>query len=312
MKIIRNTTEFNIPEKTVVTIGKFDGIHNGHVTILERMMEYRIKGYKTCVFTFDIPPSLMGFGSDKQIISTLYEKELSFAAFGIDYLVEFPFYEKTASISPRNFIEEFLVERLNAKAVVVGDDCTFGSGAKGNAQTLKDFGPVYDYEVEILSKLKVDDTVLSSTYIRQLLQESDVKRVAELSYRAYFANGKLRRGPSGFSRGLTIHNMVIPEEKLLPKPGVYYTKIFFDDALYPALTRVPPDKHVLNSYLYSDVKGIDRSTVLVLFLDKVREVMKFDSTKAVDEQVRKDIFEGQKWHREHPGDLLIDKYRVNC
>ena len=143
MKIISGTTEFKISEPTVVTIGKYDGIHNGHKLILDRMSSYRARGYRVAVLTFDIPPSMMGFGNDKEVLMTTGEKEQVFAKCGIDYLVEFPFYEKTASIDAQQFIEEYIVDKMNAKAVVVGDDCTFGYQARGNAKMLLDCGPLY-------------------------------------------------------------------------------------------------------------------------------------------------------------------------
>ena len=98
MNIISGTTDFRIPEKTVVSIGKFDGVHKGHLTIIDRMRKYIRRGYKLCVLTFDIPPSSLGFGSYKGVLMTNVEKRYIFSSLGIDYYIEFPFYEKTASI----------------------------------------------------------------------------------------------------------------------------------------------------------------------------------------------------------------------
>ena len=176
MRIISGTTDFFIPEKTVVSIGKFDGVHKGHLYIIKRMKEYISRGYKLCVLTFDIPPSSMGFGNDKGVLMTNEEKRRVFEELDVDYYIEFPFYEKTASISAQQFIEEFIVDRLNAAAVVVGEDCTFGQGAAGNAQMLRDYGPLYDYEVEIISKIKDGKHVISSTYLRSLPRADGSKR----------------------------------------------------------------------------------------------------------------------------------------
>ena len=133
MKIISGTTDFNIPEETVVSIGKFDGIHKGHMHIIKRMKDYIRRGYKLCILTFDIPPSSLGFGTDKGVLLTNSEKRELFGELEVDYYIEFPFYEKTASIAARDFIEEFIVDRMHAKAVVVGEDCTFGQGAAGKS-----------------------------------------------------------------------------------------------------------------------------------------------------------------------------------
>lgn len=300
MRIITGTTEFKISEPTVVTIGKYDGIHNGHKLILDRMSSYRARGYRVAVLTFDIPPSMMGFGNDKEVLMTTDEKAQVFRRYGIDYLVEFPFYEKTASIDAQQFIEEYIVDKMNAKAVVVGDDCTFGYQARGNAKTLLDCGPLYHYEVEVIEKLKDGDRVISSTYIRELVREGNVHKADELSCRPFFINGKLDRGSSTYRRGRLVYYLDVPEGKVMPNGGVYYSKVLYEDNFYPALTRVIPGKRRLTTYIYGGVKGIARGIISIALFEKMHDLYDFDTIEAEDQQVVEDIFEGQKWHKEHP------------
>lgn len=300
MTIIKGTTDFSITEPTVVTIGKYDGLHIGHKSILDRMSTYRSRGYRVAVLTFDVSPSLMGFGNDTDVLMTMNEKEQVFMRYGIDYLVEFPFYEKTASISAQQFIEEYIVDKMNAKAIVVGSDCTFGYQAKGNASMLCDYGPIYGYEVEVIEKLKDGDREISSTYIRELVRDGNVLKADELSFRPFFVNGKFNRGPSQYRAGRVLYYMELPEGKVLPAGGVYYSKVLLDDAFYPALTRVVPGKRRFATYVYGDVKGITRGIISVALFEKMHDLYDLATIKEEDQQATLDIFEGEKWHKMHP------------
>ncbi|MBR4573515.1 MAG: hypothetical protein IKO16_01280 [Lachnospiraceae bacterium] len=299
MDIITGTTEFNIPEETVVSIGKFDGVHKGHLSILKRMKEYIRRGYKLCILTFDIPPSSLGFGNDKGVLYTNSEKRKAFGELDIDYYVEFPFYEKTASIPARDFIEEFITDRLHAKAVVVGEDCTFGQGAAGNAQMLRDFGPLYDYEVEIIRKIKDGRREISSTYLKELLSEGRVKKIRDISFRPYFISGRFRRDPVGAGSNIWYYVMDIPEEKTMPLGGVYYSKAVYEDESYDAITNVRTDNRTLETYIYGGVRGIQRGEVSIALLDFKREEIKFYKNSDLNRKIKEDIFEGQKWHKEN-------------
>ena len=299
MKIISGTTDFCLPENTVVSIGKFDGVHKGHQYIVKRMKDYISRGYKLCILTFDIPPSSMGFGSDKGVLLTNEEKRKVFEELGIDYYIEFPFYEKTASITAQQFIEEFITDRMNAKAVVVGEDCTFGQGAAGNAQMLRDFGPLYDYEVEIISKIMDGRHEISSTYLKELAEAGKVKKIRNLAYRPYFVTGRFRRDPVSAGSNIWYYVMDIPDEKILPLGGVYYSRAIYEEEAYTAITNVRTDNRTLETYLYGGVRGIQRGEVSLALLEWKREEIKFYKISDMNRKIKEDIFEGQKWHMEN-------------
>ncbi len=299
MNIIAGTTEFNIPEETVVSIGKFDGLHKGHLYILKRMKDYIRRGYKTCILTFDMPPSNLGFGSDKGVLFTNAEKRDAFSEQEIDYYVEFPFYEKTASIPAQQFIEEFVVEKMNAKAVVVGQDCTFGQGASGNAQMLRDFGPIYDYEVEIINKVKDGRKEISSTYLKEIIEDGRAAKYADLACRPYSIKGHFRRDPISAGSNIWYYVMDIPDEKTLPLGGVYYSRAVYEDESYEAMTNVVTDNRTLETYLYGGVRGIQRGEITIELLEFKREELKFYKVSDLNKQIKSDIFEGQKWHKEN-------------
>lgn len=299
MKIISGTTEFNIPEETVVSIGKFDGVHKGHMYIVKRMKEYITRGYKLCILTFDIPPASLGFGNDSGVLLTNTEKRMVFEELEVDYYIEFPFYEKTASISAQQFIEEFIVDRMNAKAVVVGEDCSFGQGAAGNAQMLRDFGPIYEYEVEIINKIKDGKREISSTYLKELLEAGRTKKISDLAFRPYFVFGRFRRDPIGAGTNIWYYVMDIPEEKDMPLGGVYYSRAIYEDESYPAMTNVNTENRTFETYIYGGVRGIQRGDVAIALLEWKREEIKFYKISDLNRKIKEDIFEGQKWHKEN-------------
>ncbi len=298
MQIITGTTDFRIPEETVVSIGKFDGVHKGHLYILKRMHDYIRRGYKVCILTFDISPSRMGFGPDSGVLLTNAEKRRIFSELDVDYYIEFPFYEKTASISAKEFIEDYIVDRMNAKAVVVGEDCTFGYQAAGNAQMLRDFGPLYDYEVEIIGKIKDGRKEISSTYVRELLTAGKIKKVRDILYRPYFVTGKFRRDPVAVGSNICYYVLDIPEEKTLPLGGVYYSEAVYEDEPYAAITNVRTDNRTLETYIYGGVRGIQRGEVSVALLEWKREEIKFYKVSDLNRKIKEDIIDGQKWHKE--------------
>lgn len=300
MQIIKGTIDFHIDEETVVSIGKFDGVHKGHLAILDRMQEYRLKGLKTCVMTFEKPPASLGFGSDKDVIYTNLEKERLFESYGLDYLVELPFNEEIAATDAVDFIEQYVALKMNAKMVIVGDDCSFGHMAKGNANMLMDYGPIYGYEVEVLRKLMDGDREISSTYIRELIREGKVDKVRELSYRPFFLYGRLVLGASIINDNHPLYYSEIPDEKTLPVSGIYYTEIFYHEHLYSALSCVNSEMRTMNTYLYGNVRGLLRDCVSVAFLEKKRD-LNFECIEKADinELFKKDVFDGQKWHKEN-------------
>ena len=114
MRYIKNTTEFFIEEPTVISLGKFDGIHRGHELLLEQLMQKKKEGLATVVFTFDIPPKKALASEDAKVLTTNEEKMHMFDSFGIDYLIECPFTPEVMNLEPEDFIE-MLVKNLSVK-----------------------------------------------------------------------------------------------------------------------------------------------------------------------------------------------------
>ena len=306
MEIIREKIDFQLDNKTAVAIGKFDGVHNGHALILNKLKEYRDKGLKTAVLTFDFPPSMTLTNAPAQVLTTNIEKRLIFREMGVDIMVEFPFYEKTAMISAEDFIEDILVGQMKMAAVVVGEDCAFGHKAAGNADLLKKMGDKFGYETVVIPKLKDGDEVISSTYLRELIIEGKVAKVASLSPNPYFVYGDFKTtGGIGQKFGLPFCVMDIPEDKLLPRDGVYMTKVLYEDCYYPSISFVLERKRCIETYMYEGTRDIGRESVAIGFFEFLRDSFENDDTAFISqekriEQFRLELEKGRGWHREHP------------
>ena len=151
MRTITGTREFQIQEPTVVTIGKFDGRHKGHQKLLRRMQEIQQEyGYRTAVFTFDRAPGGVVAGTAQGLITTSQERRDNMEKMGIDYLVEYPFSQQVARMSPEDFVRVILVGQMHARAVVAGPDCGFGYQRAGNADLLRRLAPELGYQVNII------------------------------------------------------------------------------------------------------------------------------------------------------------------
>lgn len=175
MKIIENTTEFNIESKTAVAIGKFDGVHLGHRELLRHITDKKAAGLSAAVFTFDPPASAFFGGACVKELMTKEEKRDIFNDLGVDILLEFPLNEATARIEASYFIKEILVKGLNMKYIACGEDVSFGYKGQGNKELLLSLADELGYETVIVPKLKYEGQDISSTRIRRLIKSGDIK-----------------------------------------------------------------------------------------------------------------------------------------
>ena len=195
MKVITGTREFCIEEPTVVTIGKFDGRHQGHQKLLKEMLHLKAsRGWKTAVFTFDMAPLGVVEGKRATVITTNEERRNNMQAMGMDYLVEYPFNREVAAMSPERFVTDVLAGQMHAKAVVAGPDCSFGYKGAGNAELLRKMGPEYGFETIIIEKKQDEHRDISSTYVREELDRGNIEKANELLGEPYAIHGTVVHG----------------------------------------------------------------------------------------------------------------------
>lgn len=238
MKIINDTLDFSIPENSAVTLGKFDGIHKGHQKLMKMILAKKTQGLKSVVFTFGQMPGTVFYGKGRTIL-TRTERQKHMEAMGIDYMVECPFIPEIIQMEPEKFIEDILVKQLHVKYIAVGPDFRFGHNRKGGCSLLKKLASVYGYEIEVFEKECLEDKVISSTYVRHMLEIGEMETVQKLLGYPYYVSGTVVHGHAiGRKLGIPTINLLTDDEKMLPPNGVYLTKTIFDHDEYFGITNI--------------------------------------------------------------------------
>lgn len=180
MEYISKTLDFHVKEPSVISFGKFDGLHRGHEFLMEKQIEQsNLHGYKRIIFTFDIPPKSEVLGVESKVIITNDEKEYVFEKSGIDYLIECPFVPQVMTMEADAFVR-WIVKSLNVKCIIVGDDFRFGHNRAGDHRMLSAMAGELGYELIVVDKIKDGDRDISSTYIREEIAAGHIKKANEL------------------------------------------------------------------------------------------------------------------------------------
>lgn len=302
MKYIAGITDFKI-KNSAVSLGKFDGIHLGHQLLLNKVLELKKHGYQAVMFTFFYNPRNLFSDKEIELIYTEEEKKYLLEQKGFDVLVSYPFTKETASMEPEDFIKEVLVEKLDAKVIVVGADFCFGHKRRGNVDLLREKSKEYGYELIVFDKMKIEDQVISSSYIRSKIAEGDMEQVTKLLGRPFSIIGEVMHGRKiGRTLGFPTTNLIPPSSKLLPPNGVYASMTNINGVNYPGLTNignnptvgVTPEKRV-ETYIFDFDSDLYGSTIEVLLYSHERPEMSFQSVEDLKNQMNKDIIFGHKY-----------------
>lgn len=302
MKYIRNTTDFYIEENTVLSLGKFDGIHRGHELLLEHMARKKSEGLSGVIFTFDIPPRRSVEHIEAKVLTTNEEKMHIFEQFDIDYLVECPFTEEIMCMEAEDFIKK-IVTQLHVKCMVVGEDFHFGHNRRGDYRMLLEYASQYDYEVIVVEKMQEDRRDISSTFVREEIMAGNIEKANHLLGYRYFVTSVVKHGNQiGRTIGIPTINQIPPDEKLLPPNGVYITEVYIDEQKYRGVTNVGCKPTVGNrnpvgieTHLLDFAGDVYDKLVTVEFISRVREEHRFASVEELKSQMQNDIAFGRAY-----------------
>ena len=234
------------------------------------------------------------------------EREMLLEQVGVDYIVEYPFDEEVCHMAPEQFISDILVGRMNA-GVVSGPDCHFGYKAAGDCAMLERLSGKYGYRYFIVDKERDEEgKIISSTYIREMLADGNIRKANDLLGYCYFVTGKVEHGNAiGHTKLYPTANLIPPAVKHLPKFGVYVTRVTVDGKVYGGLTNVGAKPTIsgdnpigVETYLYDFSGDLYGKEMKVELLDFVRPEMKFESIDALKAQLDHDIKECQRRYLE--------------
>ena len=287
MKIIRSIAAFNSTEKTIVTIGTFDGIHIGHQKILKDLIRTAKKENKKSVLLTFFPHPRMVLQKDVSIrlINTIEEKSSLLEKMGLDYLIIHPFSQEFSRLSALDFVRNILANQLNTSRLIIGYDHHFGKNREGNIHQLREYSLLYDFEVEEIPAQDIDNVSVSSTKIRTALKEGRLKTANNYLGYNYMLNGTIVNGKKlGGKIGFPTANLDIKEPyKLIPKTGVYVIKTIIDAVLYTGMMNIgfnPTVKgkyQTIEAHLFDFNKDLYGRKVTIELLFFLREEQKFNS-----------------------------------
>ena len=236
MEHFNSIFEINIETPTAITIGKFDGIHKGHHELISEIISKKALGLYSCLITFKKSPR---FILSKDITPNLFtneERDYILEQRGINYLIVNEFNKKFMELDAIKFIE-ILCKNLNMKFLAVGEDFTFGYKGSGNVELLKKLSRKYGFELKVFNKIKKDKKCISSTLIREELIKGNIKLVNEMLGYEYFIFGQAIFEKNIKNKIPSLY--IIPsKEKLIPKFGIYYTKIIFEGNIHYGISRI--------------------------------------------------------------------------
>lgn len=300
MEIIANTTDICLRIETAAAIGKFDGIHIGHRRLLEEILSRKKDGLAACVFTFDPPPAYFFGSSDGKELTTRQEKRLLFERMGVDILIEFPLNRETAATPPESFARDILAGQMKARFVAAGTDLSFGARGAGNAELLQKMSAELGFEFRTIDKVRLDGEEVSSTMVRDKVEQGEMEAVCKLLGMPYLIAGEVVNGNHiGRRLGFPTINILPGKDKLLPPNGVYFSRVCVGGKSYRGITNVGYKPTVaeekvmgVETYLYDFDRDIYGQQVEVYLYSFHRPEEKFGSMEALRRQLQRDIAAG--------------------
>ncbi len=295
MKYITDTLDFSLYKRSIVTLGKFDGLHRGHQKLLQRLLSLKKPGFDTVIFTFDVSPVMRLKNPDFNVILTNEERRRLAERTGIDCLIECPFVPEIMNMSGEDFICEVLVRQLKVSHVIVGPDFRFGYKRGGNTELLERLGGQYGFQVEVMQKVKDGDREISSTYIRDELQCGRIEKANQLLGYPFFIDGEVLHGRHlGHTIGVPTINQRPGAHKLLPPYGVYASTTEIEGETWFSVTNIGEKPTVgkdavgIETHLFDCDRKLYHKNATVKLYQFIRPEYRFDSLSQLKHQIEVD------------------------
>lgn len=296
MLIYEDNFNLELDAKTYIALGSFDGLHLGHMRLINKTIELaKSNNTKSMVFTFknhpltiineEIAPKLIISNGMK---SSLLEKA------GIDILNFSIFDEEFMKISPEDFIYN-MVKHYNAKGFIVGFNYRFGYKNLGDVELLKELSQKLNFDICVVDPVKINNEVVSSSKIRHLISEGDITKANYFLTRPFMLEGNVIKGKQlGRQIKFPTVNLDYDKKFILPRGGVYYTVVEYENKMYKGITNigynptVKDKKLSIETHILDFEKDIYGEFVKVYFYKRMRDEKKFDSLELLVEQLKLD------------------------
>ena len=294
---------FGAGGRTVLSVGNFDGLHLGHQKILRMVLSRaRAAVHTAAAVTFDPHPmKLLRPDNAPRMIETLSQRLAGLEQIGLDAVLVLRFDRALSLLSPEDFLQRILIERLHVAAVLVGANFCFGYRGAGDVRLLTQFGKEHGFDVETVSPVEVGGTVVSSTAIRNAIAEGGVDEAVPLLGRPFSLTGEIRAG-AGRGRTILFPTLnLVPEQELLPKLGVYATESVVGGNVFRSVTNVGTRPTfdgrgvTVESHLFGFDERISAGAMEVHFHTRLREERKFSGAEELRAQIARDIVAAREY-----------------
>lgn len=297
MHVFHRAEDFPQLPFAVVSSGTFDGVHLGHQSILQKVVETaKYHNGQSVIITF-FPHPRMFFGHELKLLNTLEERVELIAQLGIDYLLVLPFDSNLANLSAEEFVQKIYIQTTCAKKLILGYDHHFGKDRQGNIDFLKANLSRYSFDLQEIEAKLIDEITISSTKIRNALLSGDIETANKYLGRYYTLSGKVIEGDKiGRTIGYPTANLQIAENyKLIPADGIYAVWVKIEEKRYggmlyigkrPVIDKTPEMRIEVNIFDFD--QNIYGKTITLEIVGFLRNDEKFTSLEALQKQLAQD------------------------
>ena len=287
---------FKETDDIYIALGSFDGLHKGHMSLITKVSQLaKTNGGKSMVYTFkDHPLNTINPKSTPKLIMDNDTKLNLLSGSDIDFVLLQTFDDKFMKLSPENFIIS-ICKRFNIKGMVVGFNYRFGYKNQGDIELLFALSKKYNFNLTVMNPFKDKNTIISSTLIRQLIKQGNIKKANSYLSMPFMIKGNVVRGKGlGKTIGYPTANIDYDKRYVLPGEGVYYTNVKYNETFYRGITSVGfnptvyGEKLTIETYILDFNENIYGKEIHIYFIEKTREQIKFPTVENLVEQLKLD------------------------
>lgn len=299
LKIIRDLTDYQSRIPLALSLGMFDGVHLGHLSIINKLNEIAEKEHlESAILSFwPHPRKFLNPDDDVKMLNTLEEKLELLEKSGIKNIFLKTFDEEFRNLTGTEFCEKILVNKLNVKHIIIGYDHTFGKNKSGNFELLRSLSNELGFQVNQLEAVQKNDLNISSTKIRIALSEGRINDANQMLGYNYPLTGKVIHGKKlGRTIGYPTANIEVPINKLLPKKGAYIVEVWIDNQFYKGMLSIGTNPTIddKNQSLHTEVYILDfdqdiyDKEITIKFRDYLHDEIKFEGLEKLIERLDED------------------------
>ena len=300
MRVFRNSDKFEFDNRSVVTVGTFDGVHLGHKKIIDKLNDIKkSKKLRSVIVTFDPHPQIVlkNRTKDIKILTTTDEKLELFKSFEIDIIYIINFTKEFAKTSSEEFYKTYLIDKIGMSELVLGYDHKFGKDREGNIATLRNLSDKYSFNFHSVEEFRINNEKVNSTAVRDTINGSNLEKTSLFLGRNYSLAGQVIGGDKrGKSLGYPTANIKpLSKNKLIPNTGVYLVSIELKDSLYYGMMNIgyrptisDNNERIMEVNIFNFDENIYDEIININFIEKIRDEKKFDSINELKKQLLAD------------------------